>query len=59
MRWPRDVSFAKGLGACETPHDRLFIFKPGELKSLNIVTADAAPVANPAPATPVTARTRS
>ena len=24
--------------AMETPHDRLFVFKPDELKSLNIVT---------------------
>jgi hypothetical protein len=49
--------------AMETPHDRLFIFKPDELKSLNIVTTGAAPVASPAPATPVpsspAARTRS
>jgi hypothetical protein len=33
--------------AMETPHDRLFVFKPDELKSLNIVTAGAAPVAAP------------
>lgn len=40
--------------AMETPKDRLFVFKPEELKSLNIVTADAgatAPIAMPA-ATP-------
>jgi hypothetical protein len=30
----------------ETPHDRLFVFKPDELKSLNMVTA--APIAGPA-----------
>jgi len=38
--------------AMETPHDRLFIFKPDELKSLNIVTAAATPVASPVPAAP-------
>jgi hypothetical protein len=42
--------------AMETPHDRLFVFKPDELKSLNIVTASAAP----APvAGPATGKTRS
>jgi hypothetical protein len=44
--------------AMETPHDRLFVFKPDELKSLNIVTAGAAPMAAPAPA-PTTPKTRS
>jgi hypothetical protein len=46
--------------AMETPHDRLFVFKPDELKSLNIVTAGAgaAPVAAPAPA-PTSPKTRS
>ena len=41
--------------AMETPKDRLFIFKPDELKSLNLVTPE--PVASPAasPATPPTA----
>jgi hypothetical protein len=34
--------------AMETPHDRLFVFEPAELKSLNVVTAGAAPVAGPA-----------
>src|ERR1700704_6898499 len=38
--------------AMETPHDKLFIFKPDELKLLNIVTAGATPVASPAPAAP-------
>ncbi|MBR1121523.1 hypothetical protein JQ628_08375 [Bradyrhizobium lablabi] len=42
--------------AMETPHDRLFIFKPDELKSLNLVTA--APVATPAPL-PVTTKGRT
>jgi hypothetical protein len=31
--------------AMETPHDRLFVFKPDELKSLNLVTTAAAPAA--------------
>lgn len=38
--------------AMETPHDKLFIFKPDELKSLNIVTTGATPVASPAPVAP-------
>jgi hypothetical protein len=44
------VNLQAWVHAMETPHDRLFIFKPDELKSLNIVTAPA-PVA-PAPVTP-------
>jgi hypothetical protein len=40
--------------AMETPHDKLFVFKPDELKSLNLVTAGAA-VASPAPPTPAPA----
>jgi hypothetical protein len=46
------VSLQVWVHAMETPHDRLFVFKPDELKSLDIVTAGAAPVA--APATPKT-----
>jgi hypothetical protein len=44
----------------ETPHDKLFVFKPDELKSLNLVTATplAAPAAAPAPAS-APAKTRS
>jgi len=42
--------------AMETPHDKLFVFKPEELKALNLVTA--APVAPPAPA-PVATKGRS
>src|SRR5712691_12090871 len=45
--------------AAETPHDRLFVFKPDELKSLNMVTAGAAgaPVAGPSsPPAPMKAR---
>jgi hypothetical protein len=40
--------------AMETPHDKLFIFKPDELKSLNMVTTGAASAASSmaAPAAP-------
>jgi hypothetical protein len=33
--------------AMETPHDRLFVFKPEELKSLNLVTAPPSPAPVP------------
>jgi hypothetical protein len=55
------VNLQVWVHAMETPHDRLFIFKPEELKSLDIVTATAAvtPAAT-APAAPVAApKTRS
>jgi hypothetical protein len=46
------VSLQVWVHAMETPHDRLFVFKPDELKSLNMVTA--------APASaPGVAKTRS
>src|SRR3954454_7530818 len=45
------ISLQVWVHAMETPHDRLFIFKPDELKSLNIVTA-AAPVASPVTTAP-------
>jgi hypothetical protein len=45
--------------AMETPHDRLFVFKPDELKSLNIVTAGAAPMAGPPAPPPASPKTRS
>jgi hypothetical protein len=49
--------------AMETPHDRLFVFKPDELTSLNIVTtptASAPASSSAAPAsTPAPAKTRS
>jgi hypothetical protein len=48
------VSLQVWVHAMETPHDRLFVFKPDELKSLDVVTAGAAPVTGPA-----TAKTRS
>src|SRR3979490_2289838 len=45
------ISLQVWVHAMETPHDKLFVFKPDELKSLNLVTAVAgAPVAAPAPA---------
>jgi hypothetical protein len=57
------LSLQVWVHAMETPHDKLFIFKPDELKSLNIVTAGATPVASPAPAAPAspspTPKTRS
>ncbi len=43
------VSLQVWVHAMETPHDRLFVFKPDELKSLNLVTgAASAPAAAPA-----------
>jgi hypothetical protein len=45
------VSLQVWVHAMETPHDRLFVFTPDELKSLNMVTAGVAPVAGPAPRT--------
>jgi hypothetical protein len=38
--------------AMETPKDKLFIFKPEELKSLNIVTAATSPASTAVPSTP-------
>jgi len=32
------VSFEVWVYAMETPHDKLFVFKPDELKALNLVT---------------------
>jgi hypothetical protein len=43
------VSLQVWVHAMETPHDRLFVFKPDELKSLNMVTAAPASAAVPAP----------
>lgn len=41
------VNLQVWVHAMETPHDKLFVFKPDELKSLNLVTmAAAAPSAN-------------
>src|ERR1700687_197226 len=50
------VSLQVWVHAMETPHDRLFVFKTDELKSLNIVTA--APASAPV-AAPAAAKTRS
>jgi hypothetical protein len=46
------INLQAWVHAMETPHDKLFIFKPDELKSLNIVTTGATPLASPAPAAP-------
>jgi hypothetical protein len=43
----------------ETPHDKLFIFKPDELKSLNLVTTAPALTPNAAPAPNPPAKARS
>jgi hypothetical protein len=49
--------------AMETPHDKLFVFKPDEMKSLNIVTTPAASTPASSSATPASspapAKTRS
>ena len=43
------VSLQVWVHAIETPHNRLFVFKPDELKALNLVTTTAVPAAAPAP----------
>ena len=43
------VNLQVWLHAMETPHDKLFIFKPDELKSLNLATTAAATPAAAAP----------
>jgi hypothetical protein len=43
------VSLQVWVHAMETPHNRLFVFKPDELKALNLVTTTAVPAAAPAP----------
>jgi hypothetical protein len=48
------VSLQVWVHAMETPHDKLFVFKPDELRSLNMVTAGAS-----APVTAPPAKTRS
>jgi hypothetical protein len=50
------VSLQVWVHAMETPHDKLFVFKPDELKSLNVVTATPASVPIAAPSA---AKTRS
>jgi hypothetical protein len=49
------ISLQVWVHAMETPHDKLFVFKPGELTSLNMVTPGTTPVAAPAP-TPTKSR---
>jgi hypothetical protein len=46
------ISLQVWVHAMETPHDRLFVFMPDELKSLNLVTATA-------PAAPAPSKIRS
>jgi hypothetical protein len=45
------ISLQVWVRAMETPHDRLFVFKPDELKSLNLVTMAAGPLATKIPPT--------
>ncbi len=45
------INLQAWVHAMETPHDKLFVFKPDELKSLNIVTT-AGPVASPVTTAP-------
>jgi hypothetical protein len=54
------VNLQVWVHAMETPHDKLFVFKPDELKLLNMVTAApaSAPVPVPAPA-PLSAPTKT
>jgi len=51
------VNLQVWVHAMETPHDRLFVFKPDELKSLNLATAATpASAAAPRPAPPAKVR---
>jgi hypothetical protein len=43
------VNLRAWVHAMETPHDKLFIFTPDELKSLNVVTSASATAAAPKP----------
>ena len=43
------VNLQVWVHAMETPHEKLFVFKPDELKSLNLATAVAAPPTATAP----------
>jgi hypothetical protein len=54
------VNLQVWVHAMETPHEKLFVFKPDELKLLNMVTAAPASAPVPAPATlPAPTKTRS
>jgi len=52
------VNLQVWVHAMETPHDKLFVFRPDELKSLNLVTTAAAAPAAIAPR-PTPAKVRS
>ena len=52
------VNLQVWVHAMETPHDKLFVFRPDELKSLNLVTAAAVPAA-PSRLVPTPAKVRS
>jgi hypothetical protein len=43
------VNLQVWVHAMETPHDKLFVFKPDELKSLNLATTAAAAPSATAP----------
>jgi hypothetical protein len=51
------INLQAWVHAMETPKEKLFVFKPDELKSLNIVTADVAPPAAAVPVGPTKSRT--
>src|ERR1700724_1127249 len=54
------VSLQVWVHAMETPHDRLFVFRSDELKSLNLVTAAASgPVIAPSPPLSAATKTRT
>jgi hypothetical protein len=54
------ISLQVWVHAMETPHEKLFVFKPDELKSLNMVTVGAAAAPTSAPAaSSVPTKTRS
>jgi len=53
------VNLQVWVHAMETPHDKLFVFKPDELKSLNLATATAATVPAATAPRPTPAKVRS
>jgi hypothetical protein len=54
------VNLQVWVHAMETPHEKLFVFKPDELKLLNMVTVAPASAPVPAPGTvSVPTKTRS
>jgi hypothetical protein len=52
------VNLQVWVHAMETPHDKLFVFKPDELRSLNLATAAAAVPSATAPR-PTSTKSRS